>query len=80
MRLVQILSTVIVSLLIISCASTKASSTYSEDVLVKCDKIVKDGKYKDFGEVWLKLNEVTDMQMECAKRHNALVDQIRKTQ
>ncbi len=63
----------------VSCASTKTNLTFSEDVLVKCEKILKDGKYRDFGEVWLKLNEVTDMQMECAKRHNALVDQIRKT-
>jgi hypothetical protein len=70
----------IVSLLMASCSSTKINSTYSEDVLVKCEKIAKDGRYKDFGEVWIKLNEVTDMQMECAKRHNTLVDQIRKTQ
>jgi len=71
---------VIVSLLMVSCSSTKISLTSkaNEDWLVKCPAIAKDGKYTDFGEVWLKLNEVTDMYIDCAKRHNAWVEYERK--
>lgn len=47
--------------------------------MVLCPRIAKDGAYKDFGEVWLKLNEVTDQYIECAKRHAALVEYNRKS-
>jgi len=64
-----------------SCSSTNVNSIVSkpqEDLLTECVKISKDGDLSTFGGVWLKLDEVTDQYIICAKRHNALVDFIRK--
>ncbi len=60
----------------VSCGTTNVNSISkpSEAWLVRCEAINKDGQYQDFGQVWNKLNEVTDMYLECAARHNALVE------
>lgn len=60
----------------VSCGTMNASliSKPSEAWLVRCEDIKKDGQYQDFGQVWNKLNEVTDMYLECAARHNALIE------
>lgn len=65
----------------VSCANTNVNSISNkptEDLLVACPKIQKDGSYVDFGGVWRKLDEVTDMYIECAKRHNSLIDYERR--
>ena len=40
----------------------------------KCPDVVKDGQYKNFGQVLLKLEDVIGMYNKCQARHNALVD------
>lgn len=42
--------------------------------MVLCTEILADGKYKDFGEVMIKLIDVVGMYNECAQRHKGLVD------
>ncbi len=61
-------------------STNSISNKPTEDLLVACPLIKKDGNYRTFGEVWTKLNEVTDVQMECRRIHNALIEYIRKSQ
>lgn len=42
-------------------------------MLVKCPKIINNG-IKDFGDTTEQLFTVTELYIECAKRHNILVD------
>lgn len=42
--------------------------------MTKCPVLVKDGSYKDFGQVLVKLTDVIYLYNTCADRHEALVD------
>lgn len=40
----------------------------------RCPLIPKDGSYATFGDVWNRLDELTDMYTKCRKDHDALID------
>jgi len=44
------------------------------DTMVECPIIPKDGKYDTFGDVWQRLDELTDMYIECRLRHKGLIE------
>lgn len=48
------------------------------NAMTKCPRIEKDGNYKDFGQVMIKLTDVIYMYNTCANRHEALVDYTNK--
>lgn len=60
------------------CGTTiKSSLKPSEEMLLVCPPITSNG-IKDFGDTVEQLFTVTDMYINCAKRHNALVEYERK--
>lgn len=66
-----------VLLLLTACGSlSKPLTTDNPPVnsMAKCPVLVKDGNYKDFGQVLLKLTDVIYIYNTCAQRHEALVD------
>lgn len=63
------------------CASLSVPSTTPTapaNSTTKCSAVVKDGKYKTFGDLYEKYIGLLGQYGECATKHNGLVDYLGK--
>ncbi len=78
MKLKHSLSILTAGLLLMGCASLNKPSIRdipeSPPGMSKCQPIVKDGNYQDFGQVLMKLIDTITAYNNCADTHNALVE------